>query len=131
MTTTPTSHNMASAVAEPLAPSVPVVHDNRRDTGRTPTLLSARLLSLGCTDAITCATENVSESGMYVRVPTESGLCVGMRYEVMLTNEAAGAHACNLAGDGCYATVVRTERIAHDAGELVGAALRFDHPLFL
>lgn len=96
--------------------------DERRAVPRVRKRVSAKVIGVGAAEVFRCATEDISENGLYVRLPLSSGLRVGQRCEVVLTDDA---------GEGLYATVVRTEPIAHAPTPLVGAGLRFDQPLFL
>ena len=96
--------------------------DERRAVPRVRKRLTATVIGVGAADAFRCTTDDISESGLYVQLPLSSGLRVGQRCEVVLPNDA---------GEGLYATVVRTEPIAQGPSPLVGAGLRFDQPLFL
>ncbi len=118
--TTDANVSGASAVAE-----------ERRDTERTAVAVSVRLVGLGNTVAVACSAADVSEGGMCLRAPVESGLQVGQRCELTvaagvdstgLTSALAGQH---------FATVVRTERVIVGASPMIGAGVRFDQPLFL
>ncbi len=102
----------------------------RRASLRHPRKLKALLLGRGLDDGLMCQTTNISEGGICVQVPESSGLTVGQRYEVLLTEESEAPDlACFLTG-GCYATVVRTARGAAPAPGALGAGLRFDQPLY-
>ena len=106
-------------------------YEERRTSERNCRKLVARLAGLRGRAEVRCPAENISENGMYVRVPMGCGLAVGERYEVALAEESSPSQSDNLIGEGCYATVVRTERLERESGDLVGAGLRFDQPLFL
>jgi len=95
--------------------------DERRSTPRLRKRLTAKVIGVGAAEVFRCTTEDISENGLYVQVPLASGLRVGQRYEVVLSDDA---------NEGHYATVVRTEPIAKGPTPIVGAGLRFDQPLF-
>ncbi len=96
--------------------------DERRSTPRFRKRLTAKVIGVGAAEVFRCTTEDISEDGLYVQVPLASGLCVGQRCEVVLSDDV---------GEGHYATVVRTEPIGKGPAPIVGAGLRFDQPLFL
>ncbi len=104
--------------------------EERRASGRIRTELSAQLVRIGATRTVQATATDIGAGGLFVRVPGVSEVVVGQRYEVVLSDE--GAEALELSrfmGEGCFATVVRTERLAADRQFAVGAGLRFDHPL--
>ena len=86
---------------------------------------------MGSSDKHHCAVEDVSEDGLFVQVPLQCGLMVGNRVEVVFADVADAPLLAMLAGESCFATVVRTASLEHASPELVGAGLRFDQPLFL
>lgn len=92
----------------------------------------ASLWGFGSTDAIACRASNLSEDEVYVHAPPSSGIAVGQRYEVRLSDsgQAPKDVACALAG-GCFATVVRTDLPKASPQHELGAGLRFDRPLAL
>ena len=96
--------------------------DERRAVPRVRKRVTAKVIGVGAAEVFRCSTDDISENGLYVQLPLSSGLRVGQRCEVVLTDDA---------GEGLYATVVRTEPIAKGAAPLVGAGLCFDQPLFL
>ena len=102
--------------------SQPPGMDERRAAPRVPKRVTAKVIGVGAAEAFRCSTDDISENGLYVQLPLSSGLRVGQRCEVVLTDDA---------GVALYATVVRTEPIAKGPTPLVGAGLRFDQPLFL
>lgn len=104
---------------------------DQRSSPRAPSNLSMKLTGLGRPTVLVCTTKDISEGGLYVRVPVKAGLTVGQRCEVTFSKEAASQGAPGLAGEQCYATVVRTERLAGAPPHEVGAGLRFDRPIFL
>ena len=118
-------------IAEPVAMDDRRVGNEKRSSGRSGRKLTAQLVSLAGTSQLHCPVNNVSDGGLYVRAATNCGLAVGQRYQVILFDELERGDAENLAGEGCYATVVRTNRVMDESGEQTGAAFRFDHPLFL
>ena len=96
--------------------------DERRAVPRVRKRFTAKVIGVGAAEVFRCSTDDISENGLYVQLPLSSGLRVGQRCEVVLTDDA---------GEGHYATVIRTEPIAQGPTPLVGAGLRFDQPLFL
>lgn len=109
----------------------PVAVEERRTSNRIHRKLSIRLAVIGWTEVRSCAAEDVSEGGLYLRVLAGYGLGVGQRCEVSFVEETESHELSNVAGILCYATVVRTEVIPAASGDLIGAGLRFDQPLFL
>lgn len=104
--------------------------DEKRVASREPHRFSMRLTALGSTTSLSCVCENVSEGGCFTRLPANSGLYVGQRCELEFAPEGADQATAKLAGEICYATVVRTETVARAAGTTIGTGLRFDQPLF-
>ena len=104
--------------------------DEKRVAAREPHRFPMRLTALGSSTSLSCFCENVSEGGCFTHLPPSSGLYVGQRCELEFTPEGSDQAAAHLAGEVCYATVVRTETIAKTAGTTVGTGLRFDQPLF-
>ncbi len=102
--------------------------DDQRASHRLPKGVPMRLTGLGSLMAHECTAMNLSEGGVYVRLPADSGLCVGQRCELSFL---AHAEMRALAGEKRYATVVRTEPVREAPTTDVGAGLRFDQPLFL
>lgn len=130
MSETPNIPDGGVALAEPQAGDGSAAQDQRA-TPRDLRTFAAKLIALGSAVPIECFTDNVSESGFYLRTAADSGLAVGQRFEVALSERGDSSEAENLAGDGCYATVVRTDQLAGDPTPQIGAAFRFDQPLFL
>lgn len=126
-----THHERSGAVQDTPIAVAPVPHsEERRASQRTPKNLMASVQSLGRGEVYNGPADDVSEGGLYVRVPLSQGLAVGQRCEVRLS-DPAGSAQLGLAGEGCYATVVRTEVITSGSQKLLGAGMRFDQPLFL
>jgi len=96
--------------------------DERRAAPRVRKRVTAQVIGVGAAGAFRCSTDDISENGLYVQLPLSTGLRVGQRCEVVLTDDAREGH---------FATVVRTEPISKGPTPLVGAGLRFDQPLFL
>ena len=96
--------------------------DERRAAPRVRKRVTAQVIGVGASEVFRCMTEDFSENGLYVQAPLSSGLRVGQRCEIVLTDDA---------NEALYATVIRTEPIAKGPTALVGAGLRFDQPLFL
>lgn len=104
--------------------------EERRTAHRLCSKVSIRLTAIGCCEGHPCLVQDISEDGLYVLVPQEHGLVVGMRLEVIFADDAESPAPAALAGETCYATVVRTVTLLSDAPHMVGAGLRFDQPLF-
>lgn len=90
-----------------------------------------KVTSLGQNMTHTCHAEDLSEGGLYVHMPTDSGLTVGQRCELTFAKEAGAPDLPNLGGETCYATVVRTKLFKDGIKPVIGAGLRFDQPLYL
>lgn len=112
--------NIESIARDPV--NQPPGMDERRAVPRVRKKLTANVIGVGAVEVFCCATNNISENGLYIQLPLSSGLRVGQRCEVVLADGA---------DEGLYATVVRTEPIAQGSTPLVGAGLRFDQPLYL
>ncbi len=104
--------------------------EERRASRRVSRDLIATVQGHGVGQAFSGPAQDVSEGGLYLRVPLSHGLAVGQRCEVRLSDTAGVTPAC-LAGESCYVTVVRTEVITSGSQKLLGAGMRFDRPLFL
>jgi len=107
--------------------------EERRFSRRLRESLTAKLIGLGASDVISGDALDVSEGGVFVHLPYDSGVRVGQRYEVMLSCCGATGRSSDLAnclGESCYATVVRTELLLKSASPGLGAGMRFDQPLF-
>ncbi len=76
-----------------------------------------------------CATDNLSEGGLFVSTPDHAGLSVGQRCEVRFRDDPQSPIWSSLGGQTCFATVVRTTAVADSSTK--GAGLRFDQPLYL
>lgn len=106
------------------------VVEDRRSVVRVCCKVSVRLTAVGCCEGLACLVEDLSEDGLYVQVPAKYGMAVGKRVEVVFADEADSPAPAGLAGEICYATVIRTATLADDARHMVGAGLRFDQPLY-
>lgn len=113
------------------ASGVSAVAEERREAERKAVAVSVRLVGLGNTEAVSCSAADVSEGGMCLRAPVESGLQVGQRCELTVAaGEGTAGLASALVGQH-FATVVRTERVTVGTTPMIGAGVRFDQPLFL
>ena len=122
--------NLDSPVEMPLPAGGPAVAEERRASGRIRAELVTQLVCVGAARTVQATATDIGAGGLFVQVPTESELAVGQRYEVVLTDEREEvAELSRFIGEGRFATVVRTERIAEESPTTVGAGLRFDHPL--
>ena len=131
MLPTPHPTDTQTATIDPTKADAATVLEERRGSTRVQEELSAQLIGLGCTRAVSCAIQNMAEGGVYVLAPAESGLGVGRRYEVVLNDETVPAPLAGAMIGGCYATVVRTELLLDAPERLIGAGMRFDQPLML
>ncbi len=128
----------SGSTGAPVMDAVAVI-DERRSSQRARRNVTMKLRAVGCADLHCCIARDISEGGLYVCVPADHGLTVGRRDEVAFADDA---EAPSFAGATYYATVVRTNAAplrgavvvsnrGHAAEDLIGAALRFDRPLFL
>jgi hypothetical protein len=108
-----------------------LLSDERREGSRRSVTLQAKLVGPFGEQAFTCDAENLAEAGLHIRIPVESGLCVGQRYEVRFEAGTLGDTLSHLAGESRFATVVRTEPSRFPDSQEMGVGLRFDQPLFL
>jgi len=121
----------------PTNPAQRVDTGDRRSSPRVPLDMSASLIPLGSTQLLSCRADNIGEGGVHLTTSIGYGLGVGQRCELLLRNESRPGHGqSEAAGEGHYATVVRTEmRVGQDQGldaeDSVGIGLRFDQPLVL
>lgn len=104
--------------------------DERRTDERQPRQFAMRLTAMGESASHDCTCVNVSEGGCFTQLPADAGLMVGQRCELEFIPAAGHADASHLAGEICYATVVRTESVTGPTGPAIGTGLRFDQPLF-
>ncbi|MGD2110007.1 MAG: PilZ domain-containing protein [Phycisphaerae bacterium] len=105
--------------------------EDRRAAVRMRRGFPIRVASLGQKVTHSCHADDISEGGLFVRVPTESGLTVGQRCELTFEQNESEPDAPPLGGDTCYATVVRTKLLHGEGKSMIGAGLRFDQPLYL
>ena len=105
--------------------------DERRVSTRRARRLSAQVTRSGSTATCSCIAEDISEGGVYVRLPAAQGICVGHRCEIVLADEDGSHSFAGFASASCFGTVVRTETIRTDSEKLIGVGVRFDQPLFL
>lgn len=114
-----------------LTNDVDSVTQDRRCTPRLQVRPGLTLTFLNGNTPLQCQTQDLSEGGLFVRLPQQSHLSVGQRCELSFTEEASSNHPSNLSGLTCYATVVRTHNHPENSTYTIGAGLRFDRPLFL
>lgn len=107
-----------------------LMHDDRRCFPRMSRLFVTTITELGGSVSRKCDVRDISESGLFARVPTDYDVCVGKRCEVTITEENNAEHPSNLIVESLYATIVRTERIELETETVVGIGLRFDQPLY-
>ncbi len=131
MSSTPLAGGSSAVIADPVVADDRRTWEEKRSCARGDRKFTAKLVSLGGTSEVRCPVADVSEGGLYVRAAAGCGLAVGQRYQVILSDDVSCSESENLAGEGCYATVVRTDRLMDESSEQTGAGLRFDHPLFL
>ncbi len=113
------------------SPVAPATVPNRRNAIRSARLVDAQLTSMGSTTSIGCRMVDISENGAYVSAFTSANLHVGQRFQIELSKESDAPDLASALCQGCYATVVRTERRSSEEGLAIGAGLRFDRPIFL
>lgn len=105
--------------------------DEKRASTRHSRPLRARIVRLGADGVAEAAARDISEGGLFLTVAPSVGLGVGQRCEVELFDADGSALGC-LPEGSCFATVVRTEFVTTESSaRMVGAGLRFDHPLYL
>ncbi len=101
-----------------------------RTTGRIRAEMAAALVGVGSPKVCRCTATNIGSGGLFVQVPASAGLAVGQRFEVVLAEDRNGAsELMKYLGEACFATVVRTEQLRRGENSMMGAGLRFDHPL--
>ena len=118
-------------IAEPPVHDRVSVDEDRRYGSRLPSSVPIKLSVLGWNECQSCTTVDLSEGGLYVRLPRTCGLSVGQRCEVEFGGPADAHELSGVAGEIRYATVVRTDALPSSSGDQIGAGLRFDQPLFL
>ena len=131
MLTTFAPDDAAAAGPDPHEMGTGTSVEDRRTSTRLPNEIPTKLAPLGQSQVHQCDTRDISTSGLFVRVPAESGLSVGQRVEVVLGDDKAPKSPSGVAGMACYATVVRTQHVPDAEKRVIGAGLRFDHPVFL
>ncbi len=105
--------------------------DEKRSTLRESLGMTARVLRPGSDAVVEGSARDISEGGLFLTTASSVGLTVGERCEVELFDAGGSLLGC-LAGGSCFATVVRTQALASESSKhLLGAGLRFDHPLYL
>ncbi|MEK6675253.1 MAG: PilZ domain-containing protein [Planctomycetota bacterium] len=104
------------------------VLDDRRLSSRALRALAADLVDLRCDKVLCCEAHNVSEGGLFVSTPSDSGLRVGQRFEIRLRETFEDRDRCLV--EGCYATVIRTEVMPGEPSARLGAGLRFDQAVY-
>jgi hypothetical protein len=103
----------------------------RRAAPRFVANLNTCLLAPHLSIPLSCSTRDYCEGGMYVFVPNAAEIAVGRRVQVSAPVGTDPHPLRNCLGDGCFATVLRTERLSKDDQPLLGVSLRFDQPVFL
>lgn len=107
-----------------------LLHDDRRCFPRMSRSFVTTIIELGSSEIHNCSVRDISESGLFARVPTGYDVCVGRRCEVTITEENNAEHPSNVIAESLYATIVRTERVELETETVVGVGLRFDQPLY-
>ncbi|MCO6436965.1 MAG: PilZ domain-containing protein [Phycisphaerae bacterium] len=102
--------------------------DDRRSFERTARPLELQLIGCGCGDVAHCNVRNISEGGVFVVIPPGQEVTVGQRYDLRLIGRGTLAA---MDDTDWSATVIRTERIAQASPGAIGAAMRFDQPIYL
>ncbi len=119
---------LSEAVA---APPVSITTQNRRSSLRINRSVDAQLTCMGSAVAIDCRVVDISEDGAYVSAISPANLSVGQRYQIELAEESDAPDLASALCQGCYATIVRTDRRPSQEGSAIGAGLRFDRPIYL
>lgn len=111
---------------------MPAAIQERRSARRLRQNVAITLAPMGRSEPLGCSAEDISSGGLFVCVPHKANLALGQRVEVTLgdANAPVTGSTC-FAGEVCYATVIRTERRVKNSQPMLGAGLRFDHPLFV
>jgi len=121
------------APARPLDDFASMVNttEERRADERHPRQFAMRLTAMGDSASHDCTSVNVSEGGCFTTLPADAGFTVGQRCELEFVPAGGQVDASHLAGEICYATVVRTESVSGPTGPAIGTGLRFDQPLLV
>lgn len=101
--------------------------DDRRGSARIPRALTACLVAHRDDRSLECTTVDLGEGGMCAYVSPDSGLAVGQRYDVTLTDQSGGLPSFVAS---CYATVVRTNAQFVSGEPQLSVGFRFDHPCY-
>ncbi len=131
MLTTSIPDGAVTVLPDSRAMGVGTTRKERRTSTRFRNKVPTKLAPLGRDQVHRCHAEDISTGGLFVRVPAEYGLSVGQRVEVVLGDDKSPASSSGVAGMTCYATVVRTRQLVDQQTRVIGAGLRFDHPIFL
>ena len=107
------------------------VAEERRDSDRMSRRIAIKARGEGCAQAHSCVTADISESGVNVRMPTDVGLAVGQRIELIFGDDLQSPKPPNVEGQAYFATIVRTQLLIENSKPILGAGLRFDRPLYL
>ncbi|MBI4717626.1 MAG: PilZ domain-containing protein [Planctomycetes bacterium] len=121
----------SSSILSGAAGKSAAVAEERRGSMRVCRRVETKLIGRGLEQGVFCTTSDISEGGLFVRLPANAGVAVGQRFEVVLPDESQAPDLAGFMSGGCYATIVRTERPREAASDLIGVGLRFDQPLFL
>ncbi len=105
--------------------------DERRCHMRGGLALGVKMVGSGCNDVGGCTVRNISEGGLFLHAPIDSGLTVGQRFELVSSQEEASQDSSIPEVDGWFATVVRTGPIVEADSTSLGVGVRFDQPVFL
>ncbi|RME37350.1 MAG: PilZ domain-containing protein [Planctomycetota bacterium] len=114
----------------PVVEAPPPVED-RRSAPRLRVRSPLHLVPLPEREPLACRAADISPGGVFVRMPKTCAPAVGQRVELHFPDRAVADIPTALAGLRCYATVVRTQRMGDDPTADLGAALRFDQPVYL
>ncbi len=111
-------------------PAQTIVYDEHRSVLRTISPLVAQVSQLGDVSSYSCMVRDISEDGLFMRIPTDCHISVGHRCEVTIVGDVEANQCSGLIGETFYATVIRSERIELETETVVGVGLRFDQPLY-
>lgn len=124
--------NRHSAESATTASTSGMLVDDRRAFERIFRPQNVLLIGSGCEDIGEALIRDISAGGLFVQLPSDRPICVGQRYDVHVV--AAAEHRSSFAAvndESWSATVIRTERTAGSAAGTIGAAMRFDQPIYL
>jgi hypothetical protein len=131
MLTTSNVESIQTDIDEGFSSGAQTAIEERRCAERLRQEVAITLTPMGHECGIGCHAEDISAGGVFVHLPIELKLEVGRRVEVSVGETDSSRNTGRFEGETCFATVIRTEQRGPGAEHVVGAGLRFDHPLFV